>query len=166
MNPAFWADIRRDLDAAARYVHAASRRARSLADGAAVLDPDIREDREAAIGLLIHNCYGAMESALERIVQAIDGGLPTGPAYHADLVRRAGTAVEGVRPAVIAAGTAQALQRLRSFRHIFRHAYDGYDYARAVENVAVAEDAVPAFRRDVSEFARKIGIAPQDGGPD
>lgn len=61
----------------------------------AALDPEIREDREAAVGLLIHNCYGAMESVLERIVQAVDGGLPTGPAYLADLVRRAETVIDG-----------------------------------------------------------------------
>lgn len=95
MNPALWADIRRDLGAAERYVQAASRRARFLADAPAALDPEIREDREAAVGLLIHNCYGAMESVLERIVQAVDGGLPTGPAYLADLVRRAETVIDG-----------------------------------------------------------------------
>ena len=156
MNPALWADITRDLDAATRYAETAVRRAASLKAHPEDMDDDVREDREAAIGLLLHNCYGAMESALERIIQAMDGTLPASSSYHADLIRRAQTAIEGVRPAIISTSTARGLQKLRAFRHVFRHAYDGYDYDRAAENVPTAEVTVPSFCKDIREFGQAI----------
>jgi len=154
VNPALWADISRDLEAATRYAETAIRRAASLDANPEGMDDDAREDREAAIGLLLHNCYGAMESVLERIIQAVDGALPTSPSYHSDLIRRAQTAIEGVRPALISASTARGLQKLRAFRHVFRHAYDGYDYSRAAENVSIAEATVPAFCKDIRSFGQ------------
>jgi hypothetical protein len=66
VNPALWADITRDLDAATRYAETAVRRAEYLKSHPETMDDDVREDREAAIGLLLHNCYGA----LERLVHA------------------------------------------------------------------------------------------------
>jgi hypothetical protein len=95
------------------------------------MDADVRLDREIAVGQMLHNCYGAIESALERLIAAVDGTLPTGSAYYADLLRRAATPVPGVRPAMIGGELAADLDRLRRFRHAFRHAYGDYDYARA-----------------------------------
>jgi hypothetical protein len=156
VNPALWADITRDLDAATRYAETAVRRAASLESHSEDMDDDAREDREAAIGLLLHNCYGAMESVLERIIRAIDGTLPTSPNYHSDLIRRAQMSIEGTRPALISTSTAQGLQKLRAFRHVFRHAYDGYDYERAAENVPIAEATVLAFCKDIREFGQAM----------
>ena len=98
-----------------------------------------------------------MESVLERIIRAVDGTLPTSPNYHSDLIRRAQTAIEGTRPALISTNTARGLQKLRAFRHVFRHAYDGYDYDRAAENVSVAETTVPAFCNDIRDFGQSMG---------
>jgi hypothetical protein len=151
-----WADVARDLDAATRFAKSAVQRAASLEDHSEDMDDDIREDRQAAIGLLLHNCYGAMESALERIILAVDGTLPTSPNYHSDLIRRARMAIEGTRPVMISADTASGLQKLRAFRHVFRHAYDGYDYDRAAENVAIAESTAPSFCKDIQEFRQAM----------
>jgi hypothetical protein len=157
-NPALWADIARDLDAAAENAAAAVRRDRSLADPEAVTDVEARRDREVAIGVMLHNCYGALESALERLIQAMDGSLPVAPAYHSELVRRAAAPVPGLRPPMISPETASRLDRLRAFRHAFRHAYGGYDYSRAAENVQLAAGAVALFRRDIEVFAKAHGI--------
>jgi hypothetical protein len=54
VNPALWADITRDLDAATRYAETAVQRAASLESHSEDMDDDIREDRQAAIGLLLH----------------------------------------------------------------------------------------------------------------
>ena len=53
MNPALWAVITRDLDAATRYAETAVQRAASLESYSEDMDDDIREDRQAAIGLLL-----------------------------------------------------------------------------------------------------------------
>ena len=152
MNPALWADVRRDLDAASRFADGAVRRAASLERGDLALDPDAREDREAAIGLLLHNCYGSMEAALERLIKSIDGDVPAGSSFHSNLILRAQTEIEGMRPPMISVTTARKLQKLRAFRHVFRHAYDGFDYNRAAENVPLAEAVVQALRDHLERF--------------
>lgn len=159
-NPALWADVQRDLDAARTNIRNAALRADALHAGGELPD-DLRLDREYAIGLMLHNGYGAMECALERLVQAVDGGLPNGAAYHAELIRRAAAPVAGLRPAMITPETASRLQKLRSFRYALRHAYDGYDYKRAAENVPVAVAVEDSFRTDMTDFARSMGILPE-----
>ncbi len=157
-NPALWADILRDLGAALTNVRDLAERARSLEERGAAMPADIRLDREIAIGSMLHNCYGAMESALERLVTSVDGSLPTGRSYHAEPIRRAAAPVPGVRPAMISSRLAADLQRLRQFRHTFRNAYGGYDYARAAENVPIATRAAEEFEAEVSAFAAAIGL--------
>jgi len=39
---------------------------------------------------------------------------------------------------------------------VFRHAYDGFDYDRAAENVSIAEATVPAFCKDIREFGQAM----------
>jgi hypothetical protein len=158
VTPALWADVRRDLHAARANVETAAARAETLRDAA--MAPDARLDREYAVGLMLHNGYGAMESALERLIRAIDGDLPAGSSYHAEIIRRAAHPIAGVRPAMIGAQTAARLQKLRGFRHALRHAYDDFDYSRAAENVPVAIEAERALRTDIEAFAATVGAAP------
>lgn len=160
VTPALWADVRRDLDAARGNAASAAVRADTLADPAMApaLTQDARIDREYAIGLMLHNAYGAMESALERLIRSVDGDLPVGGSFHSEIIRRATTPIDGVRPAIIGARTAAQLQKLRGFRHALRHAYDTYDYGRAAENVPVAVEAERALRADVEAFAATMGI--------
>jgi hypothetical protein len=80
-NPALWADVQRDLAAARANVAGAVARAASLAAGGAI-DDDFRLDREIAVGSMLHNCYSAVERALERLIVAFDGGLPSGRRHH------------------------------------------------------------------------------------
>lgn len=96
-NPALWADVQRDLEVARKNATDLLARAEALKRGAAELPPDLRLDREIAIGVMLHNCFGAMESALERLIEAVDGSLPTGRNYHAELIRRAAAPVPEVR---------------------------------------------------------------------
>ncbi len=62
-----WADIERDLASATTSAGEAAYRDEMLRDKGAELEPTLRRDREYAIGFLLHNCYGAMESVLERL---------------------------------------------------------------------------------------------------
>ncbi|WP_152415409.1 ribonuclease toxin HepT-like protein [Caenispirillum salinarum] len=135
----------------------AVRRASTLHDDAA-LDEDARLDRELAISKLIHDTYCALESALDRLIHEIDESRPTGRDYHAELIRRAATAVDGSRPAIITRETARDLQDLRAFRHVVRHVYDDFDYSRAEPNVAVAERCTAAVAREVEAFCEAVGI--------
>jgi hypothetical protein len=137
--------------------------ARSRFDGRATRWNEMaRSDREHAIGLLLHNCYGAMEAVLERLQVAIDGEKPIGGDYHKELVRRAARPVPGLRPAIISRRTAEELNELRKFRHVLRHAYDEYDYAKVAPNVPLAKELVARFEADVLTFARQMGAKRAD----
>jgi hypothetical protein len=62
---------------------------------------------------------------------------PTGSSWHADLIRRAASAI-GKRPAIFAAATADAADSARRFRSVAAHAYDTFDHTQAAKAVASA----------------------------
>ena len=157
-NRALWADIRRDLAGARNSSALAAERAASLAERGPEMAPDIRFDRELAVGTLLHDCYCAMEAAMERLVEAVDGDRPAGGDYHAQLIRPAEIAIEGLRPAMISATTAKDLQALRSFRHTMCHGYGSFEYARALPNVAIALRGVDSFTNEITAFCKIIAI--------
>lgn len=80
-----WVDVARDLSSARRSLDWAVRQAAEPPP----TDAAARIAREYTIGGMVHNCHGALESALQRIILDIDGGLPTGSDHHRDLIRRA-----------------------------------------------------------------------------
>jgi hypothetical protein len=43
--------------------------------------------------------------------------------YHQELLKRMAISIEGVRPRLLSQECFQLLDNLRSFRHLFRHAY-------------------------------------------
>lgn len=119
---------------------------------------DHREQQSGVAGLeslayQLHNLYGAIEELFDLVAAAFENQLQGGGGYHIALLRRMRIAVDGVRPRVISDRTLDALNSLRGFRHVFRHAYGGgldrrrialvVDDARAVREPLAAE--VQAF---------------------
>lgn len=157
-NPALWADVERDLGEAEKSCAGAVMRAESLERGA-IMDPEVRLDRELAVGTMLHAVYCNLERALERLVRRYDEDLPQGRDYHAELVERAAHDVAGVRPAMISRATALDLHALRSFRHVVRNNYGGtFAYERAVPNVNASVRAVASLRAELTSFARDTGL--------
>ena len=157
-NRALWTDIERDLASAKLDAQRAAVRARKIEDAGNGLDADERLTLETAVRTTLHDCYTAMEAALERIIEAIDGQRPTGSDYHVQLVHRPANPIAGLRPAIISDATAAALQVLRGFRRAARHVYGSFDYSRAVPNVAIAVRAVASFETDLANFADAMGL--------
>jgi predicted nucleotidyltransferase len=156
-DPALWADIQRDL-AAARE---AARGALEAAEGVpTTTEPLPRAGLEALAGKRTHDAYCALETAFERLALAFDGGVPRTARWHAALLDLMGEERPRVRPAVLSEATRADLRRLVSFRHAYRHVYEGYDFARAEELLPVVARAVPAAAAEVEAFCRAQGIAP------
>ncbi len=153
-----WADIERDVADATAYVRQAAERVHALTEGGSDLPVDLRQDREWAVGYLLHNAYGAIESGLEKLIIKLDGDRPAGSDYHAQLIRRAALPIAGLRPAIISETTAASLQALRGFRHVFRHVYGGFDYRRAVVNLPIAEQVILGLADELPAFARAMGM--------
>jgi len=71
----------------------------------------------------LHGYYTALETLCERVARQLDESLPTGAAWHADLLSQMQVEVPGLRPPVIPAEVVGDLHELRKFRHFYRNAY-------------------------------------------
>jgi len=156
VTPPSWADVSRDLEVAMAEARQAVAKDVTLPG----LPDAQREDRELAIGKHLHDAYSAAEKALERVLELVDGELPAGRHFHRDLLARAARAVAGRRPAIISAATAEELDLLLSFRHVFRHQYGRFNYGRAQANVATAGEVMPKLREEVAALAVALGLPP------
>ncbi len=108
-------EIQTDLQATQRF-------AAELAQARVCLSGNPSQAELAFIGYLLHGLYTGWESAFKRIATTFENRLD--PAErHAQLIRRMFLAIPGVRPAVLDKSLRLHLERLRSFRHFFRHNY-------------------------------------------
>ena len=96
--------------------------------------------------------YTSLETALVRILEVRGEDTPTGRQWHADLIQRAGRAVNA-RPAILPPSLLPKVDRARKFRHVAAHAYDNFDpddagpAVRAAETIAAElAAAIAAFR--------------------
>ena len=70
----------------------------------------------------LHNLYCGFEQLFEEVAGTFENQVE-GESYHTGLLRRMKLRIEGIRPALLSSGTAEILDELRRFRHLFRHAY-------------------------------------------
>lgn len=84
-------------------------------------EPQLRELR--GLGSVLHDFYTGIEHLFEKIAPELNGGLPTGPAWHRELLENMTLDLPGVRPPLLRAETAHALAEFLRFRHLFRNLY-------------------------------------------
>ncbi len=110
-------------------------------------DETIAHMRSLALAFELERFYTAVESSLERAIQGLDGAVPRGAHWHAELLHAASVAVPGFRPALLTAESAGAMRELLSFRHFARHSYDAEpDGKRLVELAVHVSTVVGAWR--------------------
>lgn len=76
-----------------------------------------------AVALNLHGFYSGIERLFELVAQWVDQELPHSQTWHRDLIWLMAQEIAQVRPAVISQNNALALDELRRFRHLVRHAY-------------------------------------------
>ena len=76
----------------------------------------------AALGYTLHNISNLVGNSFYRIAKYFENNLEC-HSWHKDLIQRMTLSLEGIRPAVLDAATAEKLDELRSFRHVFRNMY-------------------------------------------
>lgn len=122
----------------------------------ALLDPACDTLRIYGAAALIESFYTGMEKALRRIAQTL-GGMPTGDAWHRDLLSSMTLSIDDLRPAVLARGTASLLDAFLAFRHRFRNLYV-FDLER--EPMIALLDRGPAaqaaFDTDIDGFVVRL----------
>lgn len=106
-----------------------------------------------SLGYQLHNLYCAFEDLFRIIARAFENKIDDAGRYHAQLLWRMATEIEGVRPPLISCEAARLLDNLRAFRHFFRHAY-GYELDPR-KLAIVLEDALklrPIYLEDIKAF--------------
>lgn len=108
----------------------------------------------AGAGYALHNIYCAVENSFDQISRTFENHVVDTSRWHRELMLKMFLAIPGLRPAVMPDELQNALNDLRSFRHLFRH---GYDFQLdPVRLNRLAEDwraAAPKVLRALSDFA-------------
>lgn len=106
--------IRRDLQAIAVIYEELERHP---------LQADTGDDTLIVVAYHLHNLYNAFENAFQNIAATFENSVDDVAQWHAQLLERMRLDVMPLRPAVIDDEAYEALDELRRFRHLFRHAY-------------------------------------------
>lgn len=106
--------IRRDLEAIATIYDDLERHS---------LTAESDQDTLIVIAYHLHNLYNAFENIFQNIAAVFENSVDDVGRWHAQLLERMQLDVMPVRPAVIDDTAYDALDELRRFRHLFRHAY-------------------------------------------
>ena len=106
--------IRRDLEAIATIYGELERHP---------LQENTDDDTLIIVAYHLHNLYNAFENTFQNIAAVFENSVDEVERWHAQLLERMRLDVMPLRPAVIDDTAYDALDELRRFRHLFRHAY-------------------------------------------
>ena|SRR5579863_7466480 len=72
----------------------------------------------------VQQFYTALEDLFKQIAKSFENHIENMSNFHKELLARMNTEIPEIRPAVISNKSLLILDKLRSFRHFIRHAYD------------------------------------------
>jgi len=131
--------------------------------------PNPTGDQTVAAAYLLHNLYTALEDLLKQIARTFENDLDDPSRYHSELLNRMALDIYKTRPAFLSAPSLQALQELRRFRHVFRHAYEfQLDASRVSQLAQLALASQLQLQADMSRFRAfllQLLEEPPDGVP-
>ena len=84
---------------------------------------EIDQDTLIVIAYHLHNLYNAFENIFRNVAMVFENSVEDTTRWHAQLLERMRLDILPLRPAVISDEMYGALDELRRFRHVFRHAY-------------------------------------------
>lgn len=107
----------------------------------------------SAAGVVLQDFYNTVEKTLQRIATELDGALPTGEAWHQQLVERMTVAIPGRRPAVLDQTLAVTLLEFLRFRYLFRNIYGfDLDWSRIEPLLIELPLVIDSFLERIEEF--------------
>lgn len=122
-------------------------------------DQDLYVDSAA---LNLHDFYAGLERIFQQIAAAIDGNLPTGQEWHRKLLQQMQADFPDLRPPVLSAEAAQALDEFLGFRHVVRNIYAfQFDPERVTRLVQLMQ---PTFHQAQTELLTFAQFLEQVGG--
>jgi hypothetical protein len=76
-----------------------------------------------SVGYQLHNLYCAFEDLFKIVAETFENHIQDKSKYHQELLKRMAISIGGIRPRLLSQECLLLLNNLRSFRHLFRHAY-------------------------------------------
>jgi hypothetical protein len=106
--------VQRDLDAIERLYHQL---------GEPILSPQSDYRDLIVVAYHLHHLYNAFENIFLNVAATFENSIEDAGRWHTQLLERMALDVLPLRPKVIDDAAFDALDELRRFRHLFRHAY-------------------------------------------
>jgi ribonuclease HepT-like protein len=104
----------------------------------------------------LHSFYSGIENCLKRIAIEIDGSVPSGDAWHSQLLKNMASATN-LRPQVLSEALFESLREYLAFRHFFRQAYSfHFDWVKMSHLVLKAERTLRLFEVEMDSFLDSI----------
>ncbi len=111
---------------------------------------------EMALMHAVQSGHTSLESSLLRILEMLDEERPAGRNWHADIIRRAATALPGRRPKILSNDLAKAVDETRRFRHRATHNYDSFEIADFTPTIKALHELVQKLRVEIALFKNSI----------
>jgi hypothetical protein len=113
--------------------------------------------------MLLHEIYLGAENLMLRVAKGLAEPLPSGSAWHKELLTQLSAQVPGIRPALFDRNTAAQLDEFRRFRHIARHVYSfDYDWTQISKLLAHAGPLLVQLVNDAKAFKAFLVSVAQD----
>jgi hypothetical protein len=142
--------LRKEIDVERQQLNRLIDEHRALLVSCAATEPSAIE--LSALATFLHSFYSGLENSLKRIAVLIDGGAPSGDAWHRQLLTSMTNATNG-RPAVLSNPLSETLSEYLAFRHFFRQAYSfHFDWSKMAGLVLNAERTLKQFEVEVDRF--------------
>ncbi len=114
------ADLRAQMEVERRQLHRLLETHGGLLSRCRTGEPTV--DELAALAAILHAFYNGVENIFKRVAVTLNGGPPTGPFSHANLIQAMSEA-KANRPALLSETLSETLEEYLDFRHVFRRAY-------------------------------------------
>ena len=119
-----------------------------------------------SVALGLHSWYSGLERIFEAIAIELDGGLPEGDAWHAELVRQMTLDISPTRPSVLNDEVVGQLDEYLRFRHLIRNIYaTNLDPRRVGELVRTLPSLWTAVKTQLEAFASFLTALSRESEP-
>jgi len=81
-------------------------------------------EKRFVFAMRVQQFYTALEDLFKQIAKSFENHIENMSNFHKELLSRINTEIPKIRPAVISNKSLLLLDKVRSFRHFIRHAYD------------------------------------------
>ncbi|MBI3762264.1 MAG: hypothetical protein HY260_10440 [Chloroflexi bacterium] len=116
-----------------------------------------------SVAMLLTEIYLGAENLMRQIAKRLEEDIPSGEAWHQQLLMQFSTEVSGLRPTLFSPQTASTLDEFRRFRHVTHHAYASrFDWEQMSRLLSQAQSLLDMLIADAEAFWDFLSEAGKD----